>query len=160
MKQEVVERSSRIIRKIATGLCIWNIVGIIFVILGMIFLIGLVSVLVQNAPSSNTTSTVTTDSFVFPGIMAVLSIILAVFECILYRRISKKSKAEELPQSSWINMIIGINVYNIIVMIVVNLVQNKSIFSYQEFIPIVIKIGLLAWMYVEYRKWQAVLEEK
>lgn len=153
------------IRVIANGLWLWSISGFVFVIFGLLLFIGITSGMIM--PSSlfmnqimMGLSAMVARAANLGGQLMIISIVITIVECVLYRKICKKAKQKELPQESWVNIIIGINVYNVVITIISNIFGSLSGFSYQDFISIAIKVGCIVLLYDEYRKWKVFLKDK
>lgn len=160
MDTEKVTRSARNIRGIAKGLMIWNIIGAVgsaFVsLISLAFLSPSFKEAVMKQASENADQ-IDQISSMFDQIGSVsvyfiISLLLGIFAAILFGKISKAAKIEELPNVSWLYLVMGIHVYSIVQMIVQAMVFHSNL-SIDSFVFPGIIAALLIWMYICYMQW-------
>ena len=152
MDTQKVEKYAGVVSKIATGLKVWNIIGIF----GNLFvLIGVASTFVPSVQEELAKKGIE-HSFETAGIgvaVFVLFFLLCIFATILYHKIGKTAKTQALPDKNLFFYAIGIHVFSILMQIVSNLINHQK-FSVTAFVIPAIIAGLLAWVYVTYQKWE------
>ena len=152
MDTQKVEKYAGVVSKIATGLKVWNIIGIF----GNLFvLIGVASTFVPSVQEELAKKGIE-HSFETAGIgvaVFVLFFLLCIFATILYHKIGKTAKTQVLPDKNLFFYAIGIHVFSILMQIVSNLINHQK-FSVTAFVIPAIIAGLLAWLYVTYQKWE------
>jgi len=151
MDTQKVEEYAGVVSKIATGLKVWNIIGIF----GNLFvLIGIASTFVPSVQEELAKKGIE-HSFETAGIgvaVFVLFFLLCIFATILYHKIGKSAKAQVLPDKNLLHYAIGVFAFSI-VMQVVNQLMSGLGFDITAYIFPAIVAGLLAWVYVTYQKW-------
>ena len=151
MDTQKVEQYVGVVSKIATGLKVWNIIGIF----GNLFvLIGVASTFVPSVQEELAKKGIE-HSFETAGIgvaVFLLFLLLCIFATILYHKIGKTAKTQALPDKNLFFYAIGIHVFSILMQIASNLINHQE-FSVTAFIIPAIIAGLLAWLYVTYQKW-------
>ena len=152
MDTQKVEKYAGVVSKIATGLKVWNIIGIF----GNLFvLIGVASTFVPSVQEELAKKGIE-HSFETAGIgvaVFLLFFLLCIFATILYHKIGKTAKTQALPDKNLFFYAIGIHVFSILMQIVSNLINHQK-FSVTAFVIPAIIAGLLAWVYVTYQKWE------
>ncbi len=153
MDTQKVEQYAGVVRKVSTGLKVWNIIGIVgnaFVVLGLILLLlpnTQAELAKLNNPAFNT------ETIGLNGAIVVIYLLLCIFATILYHKIGKSAKQQQLPDKNLLNFAIGIHVFSIILQIVSQLISSSE-FDFTAYIVPAIIAGLLAWVYVTYQKWE------
>lgn len=151
MDTQKVEKYAGVVSKIATGLKVWNIIGIF----GNLFvLIGVASTFVPSVQEELTKQGVE-HSYETAGVgvaVFLLFFLLCIFATILYHKIGKSAKTQALPDKNLFIYVIGIHAFSILVQIASNLFNDKE-FNVATFVVPAIIAGLLAWLYVTYQKW-------
>ena len=151
MDTQKVEKYAGVVSKIATGLKVWNIIGIF----GNLFvLIGVASTFVPSVQEELAKKGVE-HSFETAGVGVVvflLFLLLCIFATILYHKIGKSAKNQALPDKNLFFYVIGIHVFSILIQIVSNIFNHQK-FSVTAFVIPAIIAGLLVWLYVTYQKW-------
>ena len=152
MDTQKVEKYAGVVSKIATGLKVWNIIGIF----GNLFvLIGVASTFVPSVQEELAKKGIE-HSFETAGIgvaVFVLFFLLCIFATILYHKIGKSAKTQALPNKNLFFYAIGIHVFSILMQIADNIFNHQK-FSVGTFVIPAIIAGLLAWVYVTYQKWE------
>ena len=152
MDTQKVEKYAGVVSKIATGLKVWNIIGIF----GNLFvLIGVASTFVPSVQEELAKKGIE-HSFETAGIgvaVFVLFFLLCIFATILYHKIGKTAKTQALPDKNLFFYAIGIHAFSILMQIVSNLINHQK-FSVTAFVIPAIIAGLLAWLYMTYQKWE------
>ena len=151
MDTQKVEKYAGVVSKIATGLKVWNIIGIF----GNLFvLIGVASTFVPSVQEELAKKGIE-HSFETAGIgvaVFLLFLLLCIFATILYHIIGKTAKTQALPDKNLFFYAIGIHVFSILIQIVSNIFNHQK-FSVTAFVIPAIIAGLLVWLYVTYQKW-------
>ena len=153
MDTQKVEQYAGVVRKVSTGLKVWNIVGIVgnaFAVLGFIFLLlpnTQAELAKLNNPAFNT------EAIGLSGAIVVIYLLLCIFETILYHKIGKSAKQQQLPDKNLLNFAIGIHAFSIVIQIVSQFISPSG-FDFTAYIVPVIIAGLLVWVYVTYQKWE------
>ena len=151
MDTQKVEKYAGVVSKIATGLKVWNIIGIF----GNLFvLIGVASTFVPSVQEELAKQGVE-HSYETAGVWVALFLLfflLCIFATILYHKIGKSAKTQALPDKNLFIYVIGIHAFSILVQIASNLFNHKE-FSITTFVIPAIITGVLAWLYVTYQKW-------
>ena len=159
MDTQKVEQYAGVVRKVSTGLKVWNIVGIVgnaFAVLGFIFLLlpnTQAELAKLNNPAFNT------EAIGLSGAIVVIYLLLCIFETILYHKIGKSAKQQQLPDKNLLNFAIGIHAFSIVIQIVSQFISPSG-FDFTAYIVPVIIVGLLAWVYVTYQKWEQEVAKK
>ena len=152
MDTQKVEKYAGVVSKIATGLKVWNIIGIF----GNLFvLIGVASTFVPSVQEELAKKGVE-HSFETAGVGVVvflLFLLLCIFATILYHKIGKSAKTQALPNKNLLFYAIGIHIFSILMQIADNIFNHQK-FSVGTFVIPAIIAGLLAWVYVTYQKWE------
>ena len=153
MDTQKVEQYAGVIRKVSTGLKVWNIVGIVgngFATAGLVFLLlpnTQAELAKLNNPAFNT------EAIGLSGAIVVIYLLLCIFATILYHKIGKSAKQQQLPDKNLLNFAIGIHAFSIVIQIVSQLISPSG-FDITAYIVPAIIAGLLAWVYVTYQKWE------
>ena len=151
MDTQKIEQYAGVVSKIATGLKVWNIIGIF----GNLFvLIGVASTFVPSVQEELAKQGVE-HSYETAGVWVALFLLfflLCIFATILYHKIGKSAKTQALPDKNLFIYVIGIHAFSILVQIASNLFNHKE-FSITTFVIPAIITGVLAWLYVTYQKW-------
>ena len=151
MDTQKVERYAGLVSKIATGLKVWNIIGIF----GNLFvLIGAASTFVPSVQEELAKQGVE-HSYETAGVgvaVFLLFLLLCIFATILYHKIGKSAKTQVLPDKNLFFYAIGIHVFSILMQIASNIFNHQE-FSLATFVVPAIIAGVLAWLYVTYQKW-------
>lgn len=153
MDTQKVEQYAGVVRKVSTGLKVWNIIGIVgnaFVVLGLILLLlpnTQAELAKLNNPAFNT------ETIGLNGAIVVIYLLLCIFATILYHKIGKTAKTQALPDKNLFFYAIGIHVFSILMQIASNIFNHQE-FSVTTFVIPAIIAGLLAWVYVTYQKWE------
>ena len=152
MDTQKVERYAGLVSKIATGLKVWNIIGIF----GNLFvLIGAASTFVPSVQEELAKQGVE-HSYETAGVgvaVFLLFFLLCIFATILYHKIGKSAKTQVLPDKNLFFYAIGIHVFSILMQIASNIFNHQE-FSLATFVVPAIIAGVLAWLYVTYQKWE------
>ena len=151
MDTQKVEKYAGVVSKIATGLKVWNIIGIF----GNLFvLIGAASTFVPSVQEELAKQGVEHSSETAGVGVAVflLFFLLCIFATILYHKIGESAKAQVLPDKNLLHYAIWVFAFSI-VMQVVNQLMSGLGFDITAYIFPAIVAGLLAWVYVTYQKW-------
>ena len=153
MDTQKVEQYAGVVRKVSTGLKVWNIIGIVgnaFAVLGFILLLlpnTQAELAKLNNPAFNT------ETIGLNGAIVVIFLLLCIFSTILYHKIGKSAKQQQLPDKNLLNFAIGIHAFSIVLQIVGQFI-SKAGFDITAYIVPAIIAGLLAWVYVTYQKWE------
>ena len=159
MDTQKVEQYAGVVRKVSTGLKVWNIIGIVgnaFAVLGFILLLlpnTQAELAKLNNPAFNT------ETIGLNGAIVVIFLLLCIFSTILYRKIGKSAKQQQLPDKNLLNFAIGIHVFSIVLQIVGQFI-SKAGFDITAYIVPAIIVGLLVWVYVTYQKWEQEVSKK
>ena len=154
MDTQKVEKYAGVVRKVSTGLKVWNIIGIVgnaFAVLGFILLLLLPNTQAELAKLNN--PAFNTETIGLNGAIVVIFLLLCIFSTILYHKIGKSAKQQQLPDKNLLNFAIGIHAFSIVLQIVGQFI-SKAGFDFTAYIVPVIIAGLLAWVYVTYQKWE------
>ena len=151
MDTQKVEKYAGVVSKIATGLKVWNIIGIF----GNLFvLIGVASTFVPSVQEELAKQGID-HNFETAGVgvaVFLLFLLLCIFATILYHKIGKSAKTQVLPDKNLFIYAIGIHAFSILMQIASNIFNHQE-FSVTTFVIPAIIAGLLAWLYVTYQKW-------
>ncbi len=151
MDTQKVEQYAGVVSKIATGLKVWNIIGIF----GNLFvLIGVASTFVPSVQEELAKQGID-HNFETAGVgvaVFLLFLLLCIFATILYHKIGKSAKTQVLPDKNLFIYAIGIHAFSILMQIASNIFNHQE-FSVTTFVIPAIIAGLLAWLYVTYQKW-------
>ena len=151
MDTQKVEQYAGVVSKIATGLKVWNIIGIF----GNLFvLIGVASTFVPSVQEELAKQGID-HNFETAGVgvaVFLLFLLLCIFATILYHKIGKSAKTQALPDKNLFFYAIGIHVFSILMQIASNIFNHQE-FSVATFVIPAIIAGVLAWLYVTYQKW-------
>ena len=151
MDTQKVEQHAGVVSKIATGLKVWNIIGIF----GNLFvLIGVASTFVPSVQEELAKQGID-HNFETAGVgvaVFLLFLLLCIFATILYHKIGKSAKTQVLPDKNLFIYAIGIHAFSILMQIASNIFNHQE-FSVTTFVIPAIIAGLLAWLYVTYQKW-------
>ena len=159
MDTQKVEQYAGVIRKVSKGLKIWNIIGIVgnaFAVLGFILLLlpnTQAELAKLNNPAFNT------ETIGLNGAIVVIFLLLCIFSTILYHKIGKSAKQQQLPDKNLFIYAIGIHAFSILMQIASNIFNHQE-FSVTTFVIPAIIAGLLAWVYVTYQKWEQEVAKK
>ena len=159
MDTQKVEQYAGVIRKVSKGLKIWNIIGIVgnaFAVLGFILLLlpnTQAELAKLNNPAFNT------ETIGLNGAIVVIFLLLCIFSTILYHKIGKSVKQQQLPDKNLLNFAIGIHAFSIVIQIVSQFISPSG-FDFTAYIVPAIIAGLLAWVYVTYQKWEQEVAKK
>ena len=152
MDTQKVEQYAGVVSKIATGLKVWNIIGIF----GNLFvLIGVASTFVPSVQEELAKQGID-HNFETAGVgvaVFLLFFLLCIFATILYHKIGKSAKTQSLPDKNLFIYAIGIHAFSILMQIASNIFNHQE-FSVTTFVIPAIIAGLLAWLYVTYQKWE------
>ena len=151
MDTQKVEKYAGVVSKIATGLKVWNIIGIFA---NLFVLIGVASTFVPSVQEELAKQGVE-HNFETAGVgvaIFLLFFLLCTFATILYHKIGKSAKTQALPDKNLFFYIIGIHVFSILMQIANNIFNHQK-FSVTTFVIPAIIAGLLAWLYMTYQKW-------
>ena len=151
MDIQKVEKYAGVVSKIATGLKVWNIIGIFA---NLFVLIGVASTFVPSVQEELAKQGVE-HNFETAGVgvaIFLLFFILCTFATILYHKIGKSAKTQALPDKNLFFYAIGIHVFSILMQIASNIFNHQE-FSLATFVVPAIIAGVLAWLYVTYQKW-------
>ena len=152
MDTQKVEKYAGVVSKIATGLKVWNIIGIFA---NLFVLIGVASTFVPSVQEELAKQGVE-HNFETAGVgvaVFLLFFLLCIFATILYHKIGKSAKTQALPDKNLFFYVIGIHVFSILMQIA-NDIFNHQKFSVATYVIPAIIAGLLAWFYVTYQKWE------
>ena len=151
MDTQKVEQYAGVVSKIATGLKVWNIIGIF----GNLFvLIGVASTFVPSVQEELAKQGID-HNFETAGVgvaVFLLFLLLCIFATILYHKMGKSAKTQVLPDKNLFIYAIGIHAFSILMQIASNIFNHQE-FSVTTFVIPAIIAGLLAWLYVTYQKW-------
>ena len=151
MDTQKVEQYAGVVSKIATGLKVWNIIGIF----GNLFvLIGVASTFVPSVQEELAKQGID-HNFETAGVgvaVFLLFLLLCIFATILYHKIGKSAKTQVLPDKNLFIYAIGIHAFSILMQIASNIFNHQE-FSVTTFVIPAIIAGVLAWVYVTYQKW-------
>ena len=151
MDTQKVEKYAGVVSKIATGLKVWNIIGIF----GNLFvLIGVASTFVPSVQEELAKQGID-HNFETAGVgvaVFLLFLLLCIFATILYHKMGKSAKTQVLPDKNLFIYAIGIHAFSILMQIASNIFNHQE-FSVTTFVIPAIIAGLLAWLYVTYQKW-------
>ena len=159
MDTQKVEQYAGVVRKVSTGLKVWNIIGIVgnaFAVLGFILLLlpnTQAELAKLNNPAFNT------ETIGLNGAIVVIFLLLCIFSTILYHKIGKSVKQQQLPDKNLLNFAIGIHAFSIVIQIVSQFISPSG-FDFTAYIVPAIIAGLLAWVYVTYQKWAQEVAKK
>ena len=158
MDTQKFEKYAGVVSKIATGLKVWNIIGIF----GNLFvLIGVASTFVPSVQEELAKQGID-HNFETAGVgvaVFLLFLLLCIFATILYHKIGKSAKTQVLPDKNLFIYAIGIHAFSILMQIASNIFNHQE-FSVTTFVIPAIIAGLLAWLYVTYQKWAQEVAKK
>ena len=152
MDTQKIEQYAGVVRKVSTGLKVWNIIGIVgngFATAGLVFLL-LPNTQEELAKLNN--PYLTKENIGFGIAVLVVFLLICIFSTILYHKIGESAKAQVLPDKNLLHYAIGVFAFSI-VMQVVNQLMSGLGFDITAYIFPAIVAGLLAWVYVTYQKW-------
>ncbi|UEA32098.1 hypothetical protein [Granulicatella elegans] len=153
MDTQKVEHYAGVVRKVSMGLKVWNIIGIVgngFATAGLAFLL-LPSTQEELAKLKN--PAFNTETIGLSGAIVVIFLLLCIFSTILYHKIGKTAKQQQLPDKNLLNFAIGIHAFSIVIQLVSQFISPKG-FDITAYIVPAIIAGLLGWVYVTYQKWE------
>ena len=153
MDTQKVEQYAGVIRKVSKGLKIWNIIGIVGNVLGLLGMGILLIPQVQEKLATVKNPYLTKENIGFGIAVLVVFLLICIFSTILYHKIGKSAKAQVLPDKNLLYYAIGVFAFSI-VMQVVNQLMSGLGFDITAYIFPAIVAGLLAWVYVTYQKWE------
>ena len=159
MDTQKVEKYAGVVRKVSTGLKVWNIIGIVgnaFAVLGFILLL-LPNTQAELAKIKN--PAFNTETIGLSGAIVVIYLLLCIFSTILYHKIGKSAKQQHLPDKNLLNFAIGIHAFSIVIQLVSQFISPTG-FDITAYIVPAIIAGLLAWVYVTYQKWEQEVAKK
>ena len=159
MDTQKVEHYAGVVRKVSTGLKVWNIVGIVgngFATAGLVFLL-LPNTQAELAKIKN--PAFNTETIGLSGAIVVIYLLLCIFSTILYHKIGKSAKQQQLPDKNLLNFAIGIHAFSIVIQLVSQFISPTG-FDITAYIVPAIIAGLLAWVYVTYQKWEQEVAKK
>ena len=94
-----------------------------------------------------------TETIGLSGAIVVIYLLLCIFSTILYHKIGKSAKQQQLPDKNLLNFAIGVHAFSIVIQIVSQFISPSG-FDFTAYIVPAIIAGLLAWVYVTYQKWE------
>ena len=159
MDTQKVEKYAGVVRKVSTGLKVLNIIGIVgnaFAVWGFILLLSpntQAELAKLNKPAFNT------ETIGLNGAIVGIFLLLCIFSTILYHKIGKSAKQQQLPDKNLLNFAIGIHAFSIVIQIVSQFISPSG-FDFTAYIVPAIIAGLLAWVYVTYQKWEQEVATK
>ena len=159
MDTQKVEQYAGVIRKVSKGLKIWNIIGIVGNVLGLLGMAILLIPQVQEELAKVNNPAFNTETIGLNGAIVVIFLLLCIFSTILYHKIGKSAKQQQLPDKNLLNFAIGIHAFSIVLQIVGQFI-SKAGFDITAYIVPAIIAGLLAWVYVTYQKWAQEVAKK
>ena len=152
MDTQKVEQYAGVVRKVSTGLKVWNIIGIVGNVLGLIGMAILLIPQVQEQLATVKNPYLTKENIGFGIAVLVVFLLICIFSTILYHKIGKSAKTQALPDKNLFFYAIGIHVFSILMQIASNIFNHQK-FSVTTFVIPAIIAGVLAWLYVTYQKW-------
>ena len=159
MDTQKVEKYAGVVRKVSTGLKVWNIIGIV----GNVFaLLGMIMLLMPEAQEKLATVKnpyLTKENIGFGIAVLVVFLFICIFSTILYHKIGESAKAQVLPDKNLLHYAIGVFAFSIVMQVVNQLIREVG-FDITGFIFPAIIAGLLAWVYVTYQKWAQEVAKK
>ena len=159
MDTQKVEQYAGVVRKVSTGLKVLNIIGIVgnaFAVWGFILLLSpntQAELAKLNKPAFNP------ETIGLNGAIVGIFLLLCIFSTILYHKIGKSAKQQQLPDKNLLNFAIGIHAFSIVIQIVSQFISPSG-FDFTAYIVPAIIAGLLAWVYVTYQKWAQEVAKK
>ena len=93
------------------------------------------------------------------GAIVGIFLLLCIFSTILYHKIGKSAKQQQLPDKNLLNFAVGIHAFSIVIQIVSQFISPSG-FDFTAYIVPAIIAGLLAWVYVTYQKWAQEVAKK
>ena len=153
MDTQKVEQYAGVVRKVSKGLKIWNIIGIVGNVLGLLGMAILLIPQVQEQLATVKNPYLTKENIGFGIAVLVVFLLICIFSTILYHKIGESAKAQVLPEKNLLHYAIGVFAFSI-VMQVVNQLMSGLGFDITAYIFPAIVAGLLAWVYVTYQKWE------
>ena len=153
MDTQKVEKYAGVVRKVSTGLKVWNIIGIVGNVFGLLGMIMLLMPEAQEKLATVKNPYLTKENIGFGIAVLVVFLFICIFSTILYHKIGESAKAQVLPDKNLLHYAIGVFAFSI-VMQVVNQLMSGLGFDITAYIVPVIIAGLLAWVYVTYQKWE------
>ena len=100
-----------------------------------------------------------TETIGLSGAIVVIYLLLCIFSTILYHKIGKSAKQQQLPDKNLLNFAIGIHAFSIVIQLVSQFISPTG-FDITAYIVPAIIAGLLAWVYVTYQKWEQEVAKK
>ena len=159
MDTQKVEQYAGVIRKVSKGLKIWNIIGIVGNVLGLLGMAILLIPQVQEELAKVKNPYLTKENIGFGIAVLVVFLLICIFSTILYHKIGESAKAQVLPDKNLLNFAIGIHAFSIVIQIVSQFISPSG-FDFTAYIVPAIIAGLLAWVYVTYQKWAQEVAKK
>ena len=159
MDTQKVEQYAGVIRKVSKGLKVWNIIGIVGNVLGLLGMGILLIPQVQEKLATVKNPYLTKENIGFGIAVLVVFLLICIFSTILYHKIGKSAKAQVLPDKNLLYYAIGVFAFSI-VMQVVNQLMSGLGFDITAYIFPAIIAGLLVWVYVTYQKWEQEVSKK
>ena len=158
MDTQKVEQYAGVVRKVSMGLEVLNIIGIVgnaFAVLGFILLLlnTQAELAKLNNPAFNT------ETIGLNGAIVGIFLLLCIFSTILYHKIGKSAKQQQLPDKNLLNFAIGIHAFSIVIQLVSQFISPTG-FDITAYIVPAIIAGLLVWVYVTYQKWEQEVAKK
>ena len=159
MDTQKVEKYAGVVRKVSTGLKVWNIIGIVGNVFGLLGMIMLLMPEAQEKLATVKNPYLTKENIGFGIAVLVVFLLICIFSTILYHKIGKSAKAQVLPDKNLLHYAIGVFAFSIVMQVVNQLIREVG-FDITGFIFPAIIAGLLAWVYVTYQKWAQEVAKK
>ena len=149
MDTQKVEQYAGVVRKVSTGLKIWNIIGIVGNVLGLIGMAILLIPQVQEQLATVKNPYLTKENIGFGIAVLVVFLLICIFSTILYHKIGESAKAQVLPDKNLLHYAIGVFAFSIVIQLMSGLGFDITAYIFPAIVA-----GLLAWVYVTYQKWE------
>ena len=159
MDTQKVEKYAGVVRKVSTGLKVWNIIGIVGNVFGLLGMIMLLMPEAQEKLATVKNPYLTKENIGFGIAVLVVFLFICIFSTILYHKIGESAKAQVLPDKNLLHYAIGVFAFSIVMQVVNQLIREVG-FDITGFIFPAIIAGLLAWIYVTYQKWAQEVAKK
>ncbi len=159
MDTQKVEKYAGVVRKVSTGLKVWNIIGIVGNAFGLLGMIMLLMPEAQEKLATVKNPYLTKENIGFGIAVLVVFLFICIFSTILYHKIGESAKAQVLPDKNLLHYAIGVFAFSIVMQVVNQLIRGVG-FDITGFIFPAIIAGLLAWVYVTYQKWAQEVAKK
>ena len=118
MDTQKVEKYAGVVRKVSTGLKVWNIIGIVGNVFGLLGMIMLLMPEAQEKLATVKNPYLTKENIGFGIAVLVVFLFICIFSTILYHKIGESAKAQVLPDKNLLHYAIGVFAFSIVMQVV------------------------------------------